>query len=590
MPEVPGAPYEPYPSVEPEVQPLRPIGIPEVPAAFGAATAAATQAFGGKLDMGEVFSRALGLRQMQLESDARQQVAAFNQEYAPLQADFDSLQEGAAREQLQTHLQAVEALRLKYRDGLPLYAQRMYDSELASIQNFAVRSSVGHAQTEYKKSISSAAEARMGLIKKTFVNPQDPAEFKKKIEDLDTAVDDWGQNENKNEDEINLRKLKEESSLRASQLQTIAQKHPDVALKMLDNYAANKLLTQDDQKATQEYVEGKYRSVTSDDLTEKYAGQSGSAEDRVNRMKADIKKDSVAVGIPGYETHAVNSLKSKISNDLWFQRQEEVKNENVIHNAIMLGPRDQADMERDPKVAEAVEYLKGSPDGAKFVQSIPGQINIFNGNRTKEQNDENFRYLMGLGRGNPKEKEQFLNETGDMSKWQLGTGGYSQVLARREAILKNPMQEDARVGRAVQWMKQFHGTELEALNVDRYREAYKDQYYKYIGTLATAVDEWANAHEGQPPSMQEVKDIIGPSVIHTRTDESGLFGRLFGTTRAAFDIDIDPNDQNIMAARANIKKEMEDRGYPDYEVTDQELYNAVQRKQFHNLYGGSGTK
>jgi hypothetical protein len=591
MPEVPGAPYEPTFTGQVTERPAPEPGVEAVPAAFGAATAQALREFGGDVETGagKVFNSAMAFKRIQIEADARKQVAAFNQEFAPLQADFDSLQEDAARTQLQSHLQTVEALRVKYRQGLPLIGQQMYDQELASIQNYAVRASANHATSEYKKFITNNAQADIDLAKKSFVNPNDPVEFQHKVDNITNATLTWKTNENKSDKEYEDKLFNELSGLRRSQLYAIAQKHPQDALTLLDDYRKGKLLSQDDQEKAQEYLEGRYRVVMGDDISEKYANQKGSIEDRANAMKAEIAKGPGA-DIPGYETHAINSLKSKVGSNNWIQTQQDHNYEQTIHNAIQLGPKDQAELEKDPNVATAVAALNRTPDGAKFVQSIPLQIVGFNRARLFEQNDENYRHLIGLSSGSPADKEKFLQETRDMSVWQLDRGGWSKIVAARERILKNPLEEDPRVERAVKWMNKYHGTELEDLNVDRYREAYKDQYYKYIGTLAIAVDEWANAHDGQPPSAKDVKEEIGPEVIQTRVDESGMFGRIFGTTRGRFDIDIDPNDQNIIAARSNIKKQMEDLGYPDYEVTDREVYNAVQRKYFKDLYAGTGTK
>ena len=76
MPEVPGQPYEPYGTVTPQVEQLRPIGVQFLPDAYGAATAKAMQNFGiaGVDAAQKVFERAQALKQVDIENKTRDQL------------------------------------------------------------------------------------------------------------------------------------------------------------------------------------------------------------------------------------------------------------------------------------------------------------------------------------------------------------------------------------------------------------------------------------------------------------------------------------------------------------------------------------
>src|SRR5215469_879642 len=116
MPEVPG-----IPGVVPQVQPFeRPVPTPGVEApqaAFGTAISNAVQTFGGDVEKasGEVFNRALALRQLQIEGKLRDMTTNYYNEVAPIQNRFLTQEgENASQEAMQAHLAQINAIRQKY--------------------------------------------------------------------------------------------------------------------------------------------------------------------------------------------------------------------------------------------------------------------------------------------------------------------------------------------------------------------------------------------------------------------------------------------------------------------------------------------
>ena len=90
MPQVPGAPYDPTSGVAPQERPLRIVGIPDVPDAFGVGVARAISAFGGDVETGaeEVGRRAQGIAQMRIEGVARDQTTETMNNVEKIKNDF----------------------------------------------------------------------------------------------------------------------------------------------------------------------------------------------------------------------------------------------------------------------------------------------------------------------------------------------------------------------------------------------------------------------------------------------------------------------------------------------------------------------
>src|SRR6516164_5080814 len=98
MPQVPGAPYDPTSGVAPQERPLRIVGIPDVPDAFGVGVARAISAFGGDVATGaeEVGRRAQGIAQMRIEGVSRDITTEAMNNVEKIKNDFRAKQGYAA--------------------------------------------------------------------------------------------------------------------------------------------------------------------------------------------------------------------------------------------------------------------------------------------------------------------------------------------------------------------------------------------------------------------------------------------------------------------------------------------------------------
>jgi hypothetical protein len=155
MPDVPGAPYEPYPTTQITERPI-PLERPAVTgAAFGENVANALSVFGGDAQKAgdELWTRAVALQRLKNEADARNTAISATQDMAVEQSKFDTLEGKARSDALVPHLKALDSIRQRYRSSLGnLEAQSFFDNEAANLQNrFTVQAAAraGEGLKEY---------------------------------------------------------------------------------------------------------------------------------------------------------------------------------------------------------------------------------------------------------------------------------------------------------------------------------------------------------------------------------------------------------------------------------------------------------
>jgi len=205
MPDVPGAPYEPYFTAQPTERPVPEPGISAVPAAFGEAVARATQTFGGEVDKAgnEVFSRALALRRLDIETKVRDRTTQLSNDLAPVMADYLSAQGANANQDvLNQHLAKMEQMRQSARTDVAqygIYGQKMFDDEYSSMQRSFIRESANHAAAEHRKWVDGNADATLGAAEDRVRNAPNSTAFDDEIKNLPAAistkaaVNGWGQ-------------------------------------------------------------------------------------------------------------------------------------------------------------------------------------------------------------------------------------------------------------------------------------------------------------------------------------------------------------------------------------------------------------
>jgi hypothetical protein len=192
MPEVPGSPYEPYPTVEPQVEFLRPGGLPDVPAAFGAPTARAISTFGGDVQQAgkEVFDRALALRRLQIEGDTRDIATDWSNRMEGVKNAFTVKQGYAAgpdamNETLAQINQERMAARAQVIAKWGPYGGQLFDDQTASMQRSFTREVGGWSAQQFRKGQKDSVDARIALAEnRAQSNPYDDEAFNAGVAEL----------------------------------------------------------------------------------------------------------------------------------------------------------------------------------------------------------------------------------------------------------------------------------------------------------------------------------------------------------------------------------------------------------------------
>src|SRR6516225_2259468 len=139
MAEVPGSQYEPYFTAQPTERPIQLRGVDYPSGAFGENIAHALQTFGDRTKEGvdEVWRRAMGLRQLQVDGNIRDLTTKYYNEVSPIEADFltqrGSNADGTAQ---MAHLAKMETIRQKYLEQAKqygIYGEDRFGTEASSM-------------------------------------------------------------------------------------------------------------------------------------------------------------------------------------------------------------------------------------------------------------------------------------------------------------------------------------------------------------------------------------------------------------------------------------------------------------------------
>src|SRR5262249_6552108 len=183
MPEVPGSPYEPYPTVVPTERPLRVFGVPQVPEAFGVGVAHAVSTFGGDVEKAgtEVFNRALALRQMQIEGGVRDDATDSANRMEGVKNTFTVKQGYAAGPDAMTatldqinHERMTTRARViaKYGD----YGGKLFDDQTSSMQRSFTREIGGWSSQQFRKGQRDSVDSRIALLENRIQSAPDDEE------------------------------------------------------------------------------------------------------------------------------------------------------------------------------------------------------------------------------------------------------------------------------------------------------------------------------------------------------------------------------------------------------------------------------
>jgi hypothetical protein len=582
MPQVPE-----IPGVVPQVQPFeRPVPLPGVAApeaAFGTAVSNAVQTFGGDVEKasGEVFSRALALRQLQVEGKLRDMTTDYMNEIAPIQADFLSAKgDNAGPEAMSRHLAQLDAVRQKYVGMAGQYGPygiNTFGADAASMQRSFIRESAVHSATETKGATVRNAESQADMLTRTYANPKNEDEYNTKISQYENishtlaAANGWSEDDRK--DWI----FKKTAEARSEQIALIAQKDPQWAFHTLEGALLRKEITQEQSNTLSKYIMAQNRAVGAQDLADRVYSPTKSMSDSEEEVRSN--SPDLAHGDPLFERDALSALRHKYTFERGAQREQDNENFTGVYQAIGTNKyRTVAEMQADPQLGPVIDSMRRSqnPRAVKFVDDLQGTLNSHWNKELKLQNDANFNYLTGLTYTNP---TQFMDE--NPFHYQLSDPQRGRIMQMRNAIAKDP-NGDPRVTHALPEIRNALRPQLQALGIlDPPRRGEDNpEYTRYVGALQSAIDAYNSTYD-KPPSPKDLIEI-GKRVIYQEASPGVVFGKLWPSySPPIYDEDIpqaelDRVGQEIVEQGRSYGMELA----PD----DMDVRREIWRQQFIKLY------
>src|SRR5882757_11175392 len=163
MPQVPN----PVPTVSVQDQPLPRVNVNTPEAAFGGATAAAIANLGKTIEGSgtELFSRAIGMKELDNHTEATEAITQYTIGSGNLHADFNELKGGNAKDNYEKYQKDSEDLRLKIRGGLSNpAAQKIYDTASKGILGRNVFNGANHSASEFSRYTVTTSVARVESV------------------------------------------------------------------------------------------------------------------------------------------------------------------------------------------------------------------------------------------------------------------------------------------------------------------------------------------------------------------------------------------------------------------------------------------
>lgn len=574
---MPQIPYSPVPSVAPSeaATPSFHLNVPE--GAFGGGVAAATEGLGAKTSAvgNELWGRAVALKQLDNEAEARDADTKYMMTAGQLHADYSALQGADAKAAFPKYQTDLAEARTKLRDGLsnPM-AQKMFDSSSLSTMGRSIFNGAGHAASEFKQYTIGTAVAQMGVDAKTASdNPNDEGLFQEKLtrtkENASHVAALKGAPAGSPQEQLTT--LTATSNLWAQRIIGKAKNgDPFEAAKYLDDNRTK--LTEQDRLRVEGIVRGEGRAQGSNRIAnEVYKPDATLAS---LEAAAEKRAKELAPEDPVLAQHAVAAIKGKYNQDKYAGKQQkdddvQAYKEAVAQGSTGQGVKTELELRQMPGMTEVIERLPPS-----VRNDIPGYINRFNKQRDQATNDESKLRLNGLF-SNPDTREEALNL--DLTKEKLSVGDMMRF-QDKQVKLRKDLEGDPRVSRAVGWMQQGMGAQLEALGVYKRTDANKDLYDKFRGSVQVGIDSFIEDNK-RPPNYKEFMDQIAPRLLQTR-DTSMIFGKLWPTETPFFD---QSNDVKFERFGTRMKADFAAKqlGPP----SDAEIYKAYVRSLYTKDYG-----
>lgn len=258
-------PYTGAPTVTPEQSgtPYEHIDTPL--AAFGGATAEATQRLGGAFDKtgNELYARAIAMQQLNQQAEAAEAVAKFTTAMGEKYANYRSLEGKAAVDGYQPYINDLNTTRESIGEGLTSdYARKAYLQESRSIQARSVFSAAAHAGDQQKHYYTGTIEAsRQAAINGIGNDPTNEATYQANMKKLNAEADQMAIAKGWSKEQRDDYAMVGTSNAVYQRAVALSQTKPAAAKEFLDKAQQDKLITSDQYGAASKYIRSQIITV-----------------------------------------------------------------------------------------------------------------------------------------------------------------------------------------------------------------------------------------------------------------------------------------------------------------------------------------
>lgn len=548
-------------------------------AAFGSDVAGAIGNLGKAVEGAgnEIYARAMAFQQLANETEAREADSNYMIAAGELHAEFNTLQGKAAVDAYPQYAKNLQELRVRMRDGLSNpTAAKMFDAQSISTMGRSIFNGAGYAARENKAWAVGTITSQISLDAKTVEdNPNDDRLFQDKIDRVREGAQSLAglQGMEPGSPQEKELSLKATSQLWAQRITGMARTAPFEAATFLDKHKTE--MTQADYLKVDGIVRTQGRAVGATNIANDVFAVSEGLTLAQLEDQARAAAKALAPDDPILEKQAVAAVQGKYNQDKYAAGQQKLDDVQTVRNAVREGPTGQGvkteqELLQIPGMAEVIQRLPASERNG-----IQGYINRFNKARDQVTNDETKLRLNGLF-NNPDTREEALNI--DLTAQKLSMPDMIRF-QDKQAKLRKDTEGDPRVARAVGWMQQSMGTQLEALGVYRRTEANKDLYDKFRGSVQVGIDTFIEDNK-RPPNYKEFMDQIAPRLLQTRDTSKTYLGYIWPTDTPFFDR---ANDAQFERFSTRMRADFDSRQMAP--PSESEIYKAYVRSLYTKEYG-----
>ena len=572
---MPAVPYSGAPTVAPQLDPTPRYTAEVTPDMFGANIGRAISQLGQTSEQvgNEVFARGIAMQDLANHSEATAATAKFMERAGDIHAKLDSMQGKDAVDYYAKGFK--EDLEKAHKDiGATLsnpMSQKMFDSEALSTIGrtmFSGATLAGRANKNYAITSTEAEIQQQHDLASTSTTPEDIGAAKSKIATLSAqrgmlkgqapaVTDEYTKTIN--------------SSLDYNVIKRIARTDPIAAGELLE--ARRKDMTDEYYTKSQTVVDNANLAVGSVNIAQKvikaHVGDDGKPDVSFEKMQQEAEAEAKRVAPDNalMQKHTTEALRGLYNQKIYADKQFKWENSQTVDAGIQNGVKDIQQLRADPKMAEAIDNLPKSEQ-----LKLPARINAYNAARDKVANQDSLTRIQGL-RNN--DVESFLNLDPSDPSLHLSQPQIREVMDWQKQDKKN-QNGDPRVNRALTWLREARGGELQALGVYHRDGKDPDGYDHMTGTLQSALDLWQES-KGKPATYDDVVNIIGPQVIKSRA----VPGSWYGTNNEPF-YKPDVNSTEYKNFSAQVTKDITDQGLPP--PSESEIDRSYNRMQLLKLY------